>query len=936
MSRRGYWLAPGFKQPRFPKARLEIRPLLLAVWLGCLAVAPNALSGLSAAPDMQAVGANLRDNAVDRGESGPSATAAVPWTVVAVFEPPPAQLEAASIFPLLTLQAREGREDLRVVFAWVRHSAGWIGDVWSLVMAASPQLLPPGAVNSGGDADHSHAFLADLVCRDIGYASPDTAHSYQASAGYLPSAGVLGFALHDLTAGRLVAKAWVALARQGVRLTPQVQLYGSPQNSLTSSPPWQVYPGFVPFGLKWGLAPNGVVPGEERRLSGSLDRSLKSMLWWSGLPEGAPVCGKLRLSVVQGGLVRTLATAPYSGGDQTMPVDSKWLPAGVFELQLWFEDVNHHLWLLDEGQYVAGKVTAEARISSFHPSKERMTIQGDLVITSDGPVNVQRVNLKLQLNNGEWLDSPIVSDPITVDGKYTMPFTASCPWTNPSVEPGNGGTNIMQLTVSPAISLPAGVVAEMRQQSVYLVASPEPMYSVTEDGYVVVHPIEYPRAFRNPLKGIRSLGLEVPEPLSPLDVVRTPMNPLSSLTKVYIPWNALEERASDGVDKIRAFSEKLWGSLPHDIKVIPRVILQWGPQGEEKYWPSDLEPGDYGSAEFKQRLVKLIQKLGAAWDQDPHVAYVEMGLIGWWGEHHHPAISPELQRLIGDTFLRSFPHKLVMYRNPANFEGYPFGVHWDSFAHPDEIGSHVPLIEMQGDLWKRAPRGGELTCDWGRPMAASVTDAILNHTDEIVYWIRRLHWNHLGFWPDMYDWTNDALERNAEEIHKALGYRFVIREARYPARIAPGSTLTLSLSVLNTGSSPFYYNWPVMVYLLDLETGKVVWSQPWEGVDIRQWLPGGGFPKVEPAVYNISGQWALPATLDPGVYILAIGILDPGWNEPQLRFAVVNHLSNNLCPLGKIGIDANIDDPALDRFVDLRTGDPLYVTLSDPSEKGGA
>jgi hypothetical protein len=40
---------------------------------------------------------------------------------------------------------------------------------------------------------------------------------------------------------------------------------------------------------------------------------------------------------------------------------------------------------------------------------------------------------------------------------------------------------------------------------------------------------------------------------------------------------------------------------------------------------------------FRDRVVSLIKKLGEVWDDDPRVAFIEMGIWGLWGEHHHEA-----------------------------------------------------------------------------------------------------------------------------------------------------------------------------------------------------------------------------------------------------------------------------------------------------------
>ena len=129
------------------------------------------------------------------------------------------------------------------------------------------------------------------------------------------------------------------------------------------------------------------------------------------------------------------------------------------------------------------------------------------------------------------------------------------------------------------------------------------------DNELVIRPIEYAGALRNPLKGLRS-G----------DVQTAARYPFASLAKAYIRWNDIESDANDRVDRITDYCDRQWKDLhSSNTKVVPRVYLEWPNRG--RYWPSDITNGDYSSAEFKRRLVRMIEKLGQAWNSDPRVAY---------------------------------------------------------------------------------------------------------------------------------------------------------------------------------------------------------------------------------------------------------------------------------------------------------------------------
>ena len=421
----------------------------------------------------------------------------------------------------------------------------------------------------------------------------------------------------------------------------------------------------------------------------------------------------------------------------------------------------------------------------------------------------------------------------------------------------------------------------------------------------VVRPREYEKALPNPLKGWRP------------SIANARKHPFATLGKHYIRWNDLENSPDDGVEKIRQFSNAQWKGLPEaNEKVIPRVYLEWPNRGT--YWPADLESGDYSSEQFKKRLVRLIEKLGEAWDNDPRVAYIEIGLIGRWGEHHHPSPTPEIQKLIGDAFQANLPNKLAMNRYPWEFEDYSFGIYWDSFGHKEEMVRHAPILEGRlADRWKTAVMGGETAFDWGTRLGKNPTDAVANNAEYIIELIRRFHWNHVG-WLSDYDVSDEQAARNGELIQRAFGYRFVIDEARYTANVIPGGGFELALKLRNTGSSPFYYKWPVEVSLLNAGNRQPAWGAVWPGLDIRQWLPGE---------HELRAAFTTPDNLAPGRYLLALSILDPAAGRPAARFAIANYLKGGQHPLGWIGVGAPVesaeltefDDPALDRSLGYST-----------------
>ena len=161
----------------------------------------------------------------------------------------------------------------------------------------------------------------------------------------------------------------------------------------------------------------------------------------------------------------------------------------------------------------------------------------------------------------------------------------------------------------------------------------------------IINPVEYSRAIRNPLKGFREWNTQT-------------INEWATVGKYYVGWNELENSAADGLDKILDWTNDHLNAVENkNFKVVPRVWLDY--PGRDPAWPVDMTVGDYTSEQFKTRLKAFVKKLGLAWDNDPRIAYIEMGIVGKWGEHHSPEPTEEIQDVLAGAFLDAFPNKLL-------------------------------------------------------------------------------------------------------------------------------------------------------------------------------------------------------------------------------------------------------------------------------------
>jgi len=435
---------------------------------------------------------------------------------------------------------------------------------------------------------------------------------------------------------------------------------------------------------------------------------------------------------------------------------------------------------------------------------------------------------------------------------------------------------------------------------------------------------ETPEAFPNPMMGFRP-SVYIGGSFEPHEYTST--------YKQYIPYTDLEASASDTVQTIIDWSNANWADLPaQNLKVIPRVVIDYPGTGE--YWgdiPNDGTPDAWVSSTLQSRLVAFAAKIGQAWDHDPRVAAVEMGLWGYWGEHNiYPQtcdgavdgnrIPPDMQGALAPAFTAAFPDKKVMIRYPDTFTGYTnFGFYWDSFALPDDNNAGGGQGIVARNLWQTQMESGEVAYNWGdQSNLGGSPDGTLSSdsdTQYVIGFIQSVHTSSLG-WIAEYTPDNGVISANAALMQKAFGYRYVITQATFDTAIAEGGALNVDFTVQNVANAPFYYAWPVGVFLLN-SSQSVVWSGTLSGVDIRQWMPGNSY----------SVQGSVTPNVPAGVYTLALSILDPAGNAPSLRFANTNYLQGGYTPLGNVGVGQGAPSQNLPPFASLYSDHTLGYSM---------
>ena len=404
-----------------------------------------------------------------------------------------------------------------------------------------------------------------------------------------------------------------------------------------------------------------------------------------------------------------------------------------------------------------------------------------------------------------------------------------------------------------------------------------PTIAVSEE--LVIHPQATPGPLDNPLKGwcpYTDAG-EITQPYS--------------MVFQYVPWSRLEPR--EGKYRLEEWEDDAWNvalakgkhiilRVYVDYPTLPSGMPDWLVRKGVKMRPYREHGGgfapDYDDAHMISAIEKFIEALGQRYNQHPRVAFVQLGMLGFWGEWHTWPVeelyaSPDTERRIVDAFRKAIPDKSLMVRYARDYAGKQpwIGFHDDMFPQDTDNGqdwSFLAGLRRSGRLenWKTAVVGGEMVPN----QAHNWLGKDFEQTKEMV---RASHFSWIGpYCPALEQETDNEFRQRSEELVRMLGYEFRLTEIRVQSSVESGKKLRVKLRGMNQGVAPFYYAWPVVLSLLDANNQVVKTLET--DLDIRAWKPGDFAELAQTRIDAPAGD-----------YRLAIGIVYPWTKQPAVQFA---------------------------------------------------
>jgi len=363
-------------------------------------------------------------------------------------------------------------------------------------------------------------------------------------------------------------------------------------------------------------------------------------------------------------------------------------------------------------------------------------------------------------------------------------------------------------------------------------------------------------------------------------------------------FSEIDQLVNQARAKHQKFGFRIMACWAQDNCVVPQYLVNempngfwcnmWGGSGNNTYVP------DWNSPAFITAATNLINALGARYNNDPAVGWVDIGLYGDWGEWHvdefpysqHPKAAPATQateKAIINAHIAAFSNKrLIMLADDpyglqyALSQSPAIGIRMDSLGDSwfTEGMSYLPCwYTMAWTRWKTAP------------FIAEFYDPNPSGMFPLALWqVQKYHVAMVGNGNVDLNWSQlSTSEQQAfENIGAAAGYNFQFTNAS--CQLLNPKQLSFSYSVQNAGIAPAYDPWNVTLNIVG-PSGNIVVSKILS-LNLETLMPTSTPHVMKPKTIG------LPDNLPNGAYSVRLIISDP---------------NNYMDPMPIVGSTANSD-----------------------------
>lgn len=455
----------------------------------------------------------------------------------------------------------------------------------------------------------------------------------------------------------------------------------------------------------------------------------------------------------------------------------------------------------------------------------------------------------------------------------------------------------------------------------FLPNAQEPMFNVSASVEQPLladtfYPTEYYGVLNNPYKGWAPSALY------------GPYNQPHRLVHAYISWRELEpERGVFAWDELEAknFFDH-WSSK--GVQIVTRIMLDYPTDNpsliEIPDWLYEMIDGDgtwYQTSEIGSGFSpnyanpiliaehqRMIKAFGERYNNDPRIAFIQLGSIGHWGEWHTwPNGSGEFpEEHVANQYMQHYvealDQKMLGIRRPLEYAAnHGFGFFNDRIGHAETTEQWMfwmnngmdyddwynrktyPELAVP-DFWKTAYSAGEFGSGnalmWLRDNTVSDTlrQVRISHTS----WIGPCSPAGYGNIPELV---------NINTVLNTIGYHFVVETVTHAPTIIAGGNLGINMVWNNKGVAPFYFPWSLEIGLINSK-GELVHKETTTD-DITKWLPGR---------HVVDFELTIPQDLPAGSYQLVIAIVNPDTGKPGIDLGITGRRNDGRYTLSTLEI----------------------------------
>jgi hypothetical protein len=345
-------------------------------------------------------------------------------------------------------------------------------------------------------------------------------------------------------------------------------------------------------------------------------------------------------------------------------------------------------------------------------------------------------------------------------------------------------------------------------------------------------------------------------------------------------WQALDAMMEDVAVRGNRLALRPYIEYPGKPSALPAFLTGAVSVRHDDVWNTDSP--DYDDPDLVRALEAFIAAFGARYDGDPRLAYVQLGLVGLWGEWQtwpydgsattgRPDFMPSAatQTALVDAYRHAFTRTPLEVRFASTDGGHAIGVgvglHDNSWCYREPRQGSAPLgttlpVSLGGwgdsflqialdagaeNTWVAATIGGEVRSE--------IQSLLFSGGAQVDVLTKCVGLTHASWLVDDVGVTNTSpTDAPTSALARSLGYELTVTAAYFDdAALSTRASGTVAVSIENRGVARFPARWPVLLAVRDA-SGTIVSSVTTDW-DLRT---------VQPTTIAAFPDWGLPGSPD--------------------------------------------------------------------------